>query len=59
MDSRLALLVLDGYLEETARVNLRRLDGPSHDEANVLRTLRALSHLRGQPCPRERGPQTP
>ena len=38
-----ALLVLNGYLEETARVDLRRLDGPSHDAANVLRTLRALA----------------
>ena len=38
-----ALLVLGGYLRETARVDLRRLDGPRHDPENVLRTLRSLS----------------
>jgi len=38
-----ALLVLEGYLQESARVDLRRLDGPTHDAENVLRTLRALA----------------
>lgn len=38
-----ALLALGGYLRETARVDLRRLDGPRHDPENVLRTLRSLS----------------
>jgi len=38
-----ALLVLEGYLQESARVDLRRLDGPAHDADNVLRTLRALA----------------
>lgn len=38
-----ALLILDGYLGETARVDLRRLDGPRHEPENVLRVLRSLS----------------
>lgn len=38
-----ALLIVNGYLKETARVDLRRLDGPRHDPENVLRVLRSLS----------------
>ncbi len=38
-----ALLVVDGYVRETARVDLRRLGGPRHDPENVLRVLRSLS----------------
>lgn len=38
-----ALTILGGYLRETARVDLRRLDGPRHDVENVLRTLRSLA----------------
>jgi uncharacterized protein len=38
-----ALTILDGYIRETARVDLRRLDGPRHDAENVLRTFRAVA----------------
>jgi predicted AAA+ superfamily ATPase len=38
-----ALRVLDGYLQATAEVDLRRLDGPRFDAERVLRTLRSLA----------------
>jgi len=38
-----ALLALDGYLQMTAEVDLRRLDGPRFDAERVLRTLRSLA----------------
>ena len=38
-----ALRALDGYLQATAEVDLRRLDGPRFDAERVLRTLRSLA----------------
>ena len=38
-----ALTAVRGYLNESARVDLRRLDGPRHDPERVLRVLRSLA----------------
>jgi hypothetical protein len=38
-----AMVATQGYLDETCRVDLGRLDGPRHDPANVTRVLRSLA----------------
>lgn len=38
-----ALVATQGYLDETCRVDLGRLDGPRHDPENVARLLRSLA----------------
>ena len=38
-----ALVATQGYLDETCRVDLGRLDGPHHDPENVARLLRSLA----------------
>ena len=38
-----AMTATQGYLDETCRVDLGRLDGPRHDPANVARVLRSLA----------------
>ncbi len=37
------LLAIQGYLDETRRVDLNRLDGPKRDPDNVARVLRSLA----------------
>lgn len=38
-----AMAAVEGYLDETRRVDLRSLDGPRHDPENVARVLRSLA----------------
>lgn len=38
-----AMVATQGYLDETCRVDLGRLDGPRHDPDNVARVLRSLA----------------
>lgn len=38
-----AMVATQGYLDETCRVDLGRLDGPRHDPENVTRVLRSLA----------------
>lgn len=38
-----AMVATQGYLDETCRVDLARLEGPRHDPANVTRLLRSLA----------------
>lgn len=38
-----AMVATQGYLDETCRVDLGRLDGPRHDPDNVARLLRSLA----------------
>lgn len=38
-----AMVATQGYLDETCRVDLGRLDGPRHDPENVARVLRSLA----------------
>ncbi len=38
-----ALTAVRGYLKESARVDLRRLDGPNHEPERVMRVLRSLA----------------
>lgn len=38
-----AMVATQGYLDETCRVDLSRLDGPRHDPENVARLLRSLA----------------
>lgn len=38
-----AMVATQGYLDETCRVDLGRLDGPRHDPENVARLLRSLA----------------
>ena len=38
-----AMAAIEGYLDETRRVDLQRLDGPRHDPENVARVLRSLA----------------
>jgi len=38
-----AIVATQGYLDETRRVDLGRLDGPRHDPENVARVLRSLA----------------
>ncbi len=38
-----AMVATQGYLDETCRVDLGRLDGPRRDPANVTRVLRSLA----------------
>lgn len=38
-----AMVATQGYLDETCRVDLGRLDGPRHDAENVARLLRSLA----------------
>jgi predicted AAA+ superfamily ATPase len=38
-----ALVATQGYLDETCRVDLGRLEGPRHDPGNVARVLRSLA----------------
>jgi hypothetical protein len=38
-----AVVATRGYLDETCRVDLGRLEGPSHDPENVARVLRSLA----------------
>jgi len=38
-----AIVATQGYLDETRRVDLDRLDGPRHDPDNVARVLRSLA----------------
>ena len=38
-----AMVATQGYLDETCRVDLGRLDGAAHDPANVARVLRSLA----------------
>ncbi len=38
-----AMVATQGYLDETCRVDLARLEGPRHDPANVARVLRSLA----------------
>ena len=38
-----AMVATAGYLDETCRVDLARLDGPRHDPVNVERVLRSLA----------------
>ena len=38
-----AVIATQGYLDETCRVDIGRLDGPRHDPQNVARVLRSLA----------------
>jgi uncharacterized protein len=38
-----AMVATQGYLDETCRVDLARLEGPRHDPENVARVLRSLA----------------
>lgn len=38
-----AVIATQGYLDETCRVDLARLDGPRHDPENVARVVRSLA----------------
>ena len=38
-----AMVATQGYLDETCRVDLGRLDGPRHDPENIARVLRSLA----------------
>ena len=38
-----AIVATQGYLDETRRIDLGRLDGPRHDPDNVARVLRSLA----------------
>lgn len=38
-----AMIATQGYLDETCRVDLGRLDGPRHEPENVARVLRSLA----------------
>lgn len=38
-----AIVAIEGYLDETCRIDLGRLDGPHHDPENVSRVLRSLA----------------
>jgi predicted AAA+ superfamily ATPase len=42
-----AMVATQGYLDETCRVDLGRLDGPRHDPENVARVLRSLARNTG------------
>ncbi len=43
LDPADATVATQGYLDETCRVDLGRLDGPRHDPENVARVLRSLA----------------
>lgn len=47
-----AMLATEGYLDETCRIDLRRLEGPQRDPENVARVLRSLTRTPPPRSPR-------